>query len=69
LLAEPLSVLTGAVSTILTGVSYFWLVLTPAQTAVFLLLLSVVLGLVLRGQVSPKSGPVAPVVVTAERLP
>ncbi|MEV4285864.1 hypothetical protein AB0K40_10200 [Nonomuraea bangladeshensis] len=55
-------------STILTGVSHFWLVLTPAQTAAFILLLSAVLGLVLRGQVSPKAGPVAPVVVV-ERLP
>ncbi|SEU46658.1 hypothetical protein [Nonomuraea wenchangensis] len=58
-----ISALTGSVSTILTGVSHFWLVLTPAQTAAFILLLSSVLGLVLRGHVSPKAGPVAPVVV------
>ncbi|MEV0236856.1 hypothetical protein [Nonomuraea sp. NPDC050786] len=63
-----ISTLTGAVSTILTGVSHFWLVLTPAQTAAFILLLSAVLGLVLRGQVSPKSGPVAHVVVVEEKL-
>ncbi|MCF6467415.1 hypothetical protein FAF44_03165 [Nonomuraea sp. MG754425] len=64
-----ISALTGAVSTILTGVSHFWLMLTPAQTAAFILLLSAVLGLVLRGQVSPKTGPVAHVVVVEERLP
>ncbi|MEW1838554.1 hypothetical protein AB0392_11420 [Nonomuraea angiospora] len=63
-----ISTLTGAVSTILTGVSHFWLVLTPAQTAAFILLLSAVLGLVLRGQVSPKSGPIAPIVVIEEKL-
>ncbi|MGR6921122.1 hypothetical protein ACU635_43360 [[Actinomadura] parvosata] len=63
-----ISALTGAVSTILTGVSHFWLVLTPAQTAAFVLFLSAVLGLVLRGQVSPKAGPVAHVVVVEEKL-
>ncbi|MBB5781714.1 hypothetical protein [Nonomuraea jabiensis] len=61
-----ISTLTGAVSTILTGLSHFWLVLTPAQTAAFILPLPAVLGLVLRGQVSPKSGPVAHVVVVEE---
>ncbi|MEV4078938.1 hypothetical protein AB0J43_01425 [Nonomuraea fuscirosea] len=64
-----ISALTGSVNTILTGISHFWLVLTPAQTAAFILLLSALLGLVLRGQVSPKSGPIAHVVVVEERLP
>lgn len=62
-----ISTLTGAVSTILTGPSHFWLVLTRAQTAALILLLSAVLGLVLHGQVSPKTGPVAPVVVVEEK--
>jgi hypothetical protein len=58
-----ISTLTGALSTILVGLANFGLPLTQAQTTAFVVFASAVLGLVLRGQVSPKSGPVAPTVV------
>ncbi|MER7500428.1 hypothetical protein AB0L05_16140 [Nonomuraea pusilla] len=47
------SALTGALSTILTGLASFGLPLTEQQTAAFVVLTSAVLGLVLRSNVSP----------------
>lgn len=44
-----ISTLTGAVSTILTGLANFGLPLTQAQTTTFVVFMSAVLGLVLRG--------------------
>jgi hypothetical protein len=51
------SALTGAVSTILAGMVSFGLPLTEQQSGTFVILLSAVLGLVLRANVSPSSGP------------
>lgn len=48
------SALTGAVATILTGLASFGLPLTEQQSATFVMLLSAVLGLVLRANVSPR---------------
>lgn len=47
------SALTGALSTILTGLASFGLPLTEQQTGAFVVLTSAVLGLVLRANVSP----------------
>ncbi|GGK91160.1 hypothetical protein Ppa06_58430 [Planomonospora parontospora subsp. parontospora] len=62
------SALTGALSTILTGLASFSLPFTEAQSGAFVVLVSAVLGLVLRGQVTPAAGPVtASKVVTENR--
>ncbi|MEV4287336.1 hypothetical protein AB0K40_17670 [Nonomuraea bangladeshensis] len=47
------SALTGALSTILTGLASFGLPLTEQGTAAFVVLVSAVLGLTLRANVSP----------------
>lgn len=47
------SALTGALSTILTGLASFGLPLTEQQTGAFVMVVSAVLGLVLRSNVSP----------------
>ncbi|MCA2187681.1 hypothetical protein [Nonomuraea cavernae] len=47
------SALTGALSTALTGMASFGLPLTEVQTGAFVMLVSAVLGLVLRSNVSP----------------
>jgi hypothetical protein len=54
------SALTGALSTILAGLASFGLPLTEQQSATFVILVSAVLGLVLRANVSPSAGPVQP---------
>lgn len=56
------SALTGALSTILAGLASFGLPLTEQQSATFVILVSAVLGLVLRANVSPSAGPVQPTV-------
>jgi hypothetical protein len=47
------SALTGALSTVLAGLASFGLPLTEQQTGTFVLLMSAVLGLLLRANVSP----------------
>ncbi|MET8866548.1 hypothetical protein ABZW11_26720 [Nonomuraea sp. NPDC004580] len=47
------SALTGALSTILTGLASFGLPMTEQQTGAFVMVVSAVLGLVLRSNVSP----------------
>lgn len=51
------SLLTGAVQTILTGLAAFGLPLTEQMTGAFVILLSGVLGLVLRSNVTPAADP------------
>jgi len=55
LLTRPfvVSALTGALSTILTGMASFGLPMTEQQTGAFVIMVSAVLGLVLRSNVSP----------------
>lgn len=55
LLTRPfiVSVLTGALSTILTGLASFGLPFSEQQTGAFVFLVSAVLGLLLRSNVSP----------------
>lgn len=48
------SALTGGLSTILTGLAAFGLPFTAQQSATFVIVVSAVLGLVLRGQVEPR---------------
>ncbi|MFF4417113.1 hypothetical protein ACFYY8_31720 [Streptosporangium sp. NPDC001559] len=57
------SALTGALSTILTGLASFGFPITEQQSAAAVILVSAVLGLVLRANVTPKNGPVTPTVV------
>lgn len=47
------SALTGAISTVLTGLAAFGLPFTEQQTGAFVMVVSAVLGLVLRANVSP----------------
>jgi hypothetical protein len=47
------SALTGALSTVLTGLAAFGLPFTEQQTGAFVMVVSAVLGLVLRANVSP----------------
>ncbi|WP_052422898.1 hypothetical protein [Nonomuraea candida] len=54
------SALTGAVTTLMTAVAGFGLEFTAEQIGATVTVLSLVLGLVLRANVTPKSGPVQP---------
>jgi formate hydrogenlyase subunit 3/multisubunit Na+/H+ antiporter MnhD subunit len=54
------SALTGAVTTLMTAVAGFGLEFTADQIGATVTVLSIVLGLVLRANVTPTSGPVQP---------